>query len=243
MSESKLIVLEGLDGSGKSTQIKLIQKYFIDNDLKYEFIHFPIYGHNEASKDIAAYLRGEYGNVNEVSPIFVANIYAMDRFLYLPTLQRQLLENDVVLLDRYVFSNMAYQGAKYLNEAQSQIMRDWIDEYEFGFLELPYPDLNIFFDVPIDFIADRLKDKRKGDDRNYLKGKTDIHEADIELQKRVRDNYLALKGYQGYEIVECAHTTTVPGSQVLLWETLSPEALFNTYKKFLDNILFNKPNV
>jgi len=243
MENTKLICLEGLDGSGKSTQIKIIQKYFIDNDIKYEFIHFPIYGNNEASNCISAYLRGEYGSINDVNPVFVANLYAMDRFLYLPTLQKQLLSNDVVLLDRYVFSNMAFQGAKHLNEAQSKIMRDWIDEFEFGFLELPYPDLNIFFDVPIDFIKERLETRRKAEDRDYLQGKVDIHENDIDFQKRVRDNYLALKGYQNYKIIECAHTTTVAGSKAILWETLSPEALFDTYKKYLDNLLFNKPNV
>lgn len=168
MESAKLICLESLDGGGKTTQCKLIQKYFIDNDLKYEYLHFPIYGHNEFSNVIAAYLRGEYGNINEVDPIFVANIYAMDRFLYLPTLQKQLSENDVVLLDRYVFSNMAYQGAKYTTEAQAQIMRDWINEFEFGFLELPYPDLNIFFDAPIELIKKRLEEKREGEDRKYL---------------------------------------------------------------------------
>jgi dTMP kinase len=243
MKEAKLIVLEGLDGSGKSTQIKIIQKYFIDHDLKFEFIHFPLYEENETGKVISSYLRGEFGSIDKIDPIFVANLYAMNRFQYLPILQKQLLENNVVLLDRYVFSNMAFQGAKYFNETQSKIMRDWIDEFEFGFLELPYPDLNIFFDVPIDFIEDRLKERKITEDRIYLQGKVDIHENDIEFQKRVQNNYLALKGYQNYEIIECAHTTTVPGSKITLWETLSPEALFNTYKKYLDNVLFNKPNV
>jgi dTMP kinase len=226
MSDAKLIVLEGLDGSGKSTQLNLIRTYLEKHNLKYEYLHFPIYGHNEFSNVIAAYLRGEYGNINEVDPIFVANIYAMDRFLYLPTLQKQLAENDVVLLDRYVFSNMAYQGAKYNTEAQSQIMRDWINEFEFGFLELPYPDLNIFFDVPIESIEKRLEEKRDGEDRRYLNGKSDIHEMDIEFQKRVRENYLALKDYQGYKIIPT--------------ELLKPEDIFKKYKDQLDRLLFNK---
>lgn len=241
MGNAKLIVCEGCDASGKSTQIELIKKYFEENNLKYEYLHFPIYGHNEASKVLAAYLRGEYGNINDVNPVFVANMYAMDRFLYLPTLQRQLLENDVVLLDRYVFSNMAFQGAKYMTDVQSQIMRDWINEFEFGFLELPYPDLNIFFDVPLDFIKERLNVRAEGDNREYLNGKKDIHEADFEFQGRVRDNYIALKDYQNYEIIECAYLTKLPGSELSLWETFSPEDVFKSYKKYLENILFNKP--
>lgn len=226
MNDAKLIVLEGLDGSGKSTQISLIQKYLEKHNLKYEYIHFPIYGDNEASNVISAYLRGEYGDINNVNPIFVANMYAMDRYLYFPKLQKQLLENDVVLLDRYVFSNMAFQGAKYLTETQAQIMRDWINEFEFGFLELPYPDLNIFLDVPLDSIEHRLTEKREGADREYLQGKVDIHEKDIEFQHRVRENYLALEGYQGYKIVETGN--------------LLPEGIFEKYVKYIDNILFNK---
>lgn len=236
MHNAKLIVLEGLDGSGKSTQIELIKKYFESNNLKYEYIHFPIYGDNEASKDVASYLRGEYGNINDVNPIFVANIYAMDRYLYLPNLQKQLLENDVVLMDRYVFSNMAYQGAKYTTEAQSQIMRDWINEFEFGFLELPYPNLNLFLDVPIEYIENRLKERLK-EDRDYLQGKTDIHETDFEFQRRVRQNYLALVGYENYQIIECAFQQNMTN----VWELYTPNELFEQYKKYLDNVLFNKP--
>lgn len=226
MSDAKIIVLEGLDGSGKSTQIELIKKYFEDHGLTYAYLHFPIYNHNEASKVIAAYLRGEFGNINEVDPVFVANIYAMDRYLYLPTLQKQISENDVILLDRYVFSNMAFQGAKYTTGAQSSIIRDWINEFEFGFLELPYPDLNIFFDVPLEFIKERLNIREEGDTREYLNGKKDIHEGDFEFQKRVRENYLELKDYQGFKIIPT--------------ELMTPEEIFNKYQKYLDNVLFNK---
>lgn len=218
----KLIVLSGLDGSGKSTQVELIRKYFEEHNIKYEYVHFPIYGHNPASKVVASYLRGEFGDINEVDPVFVANIYAMDRYLYLPTLQKQLMENDVVLLDRYVFCNMAFQGAKHNTAAQSQIMRDWINEFEFGFLELPYPDLNIFFDTPITAIEQRLANKRDGSDREYLNGAQDIHEKDIEFQKKVRQNYLALEGYPNFMVVDSGD--------------LTPEELFNAYKIHLDII-------
>jgi dTMP kinase len=241
MTNAKLIVLEGLDGSGKSTQIDIIKKYFESNNLKYEYLHFPIYGHNEASKDIAAYLRGEYGNVNDVNPVFVANIYAMDRFLYLPTLQKQLLENDVVLLDRYVFSNMAFQGAKYNSDAQSKIMRDWIEEFEFGFLELPYPDLNLFLDVPIAFIEERLNIREKGDTREYLDGKKDIHEGDLDLQRKVRHNYLDMFEYDNYYAIDCARFVKCEGSDAEMLSLYTPEELFERYRTYIDNVLFNKP--
>jgi dTMP kinase len=223
MFNAKLLVLEGLDSSGKGTQLELIKKYCEKHNYKYAYIHFPIYRNNEASNIIAAYLRGEYGDINKVNPVFVANIYAMDRFLYLPELQKQLGNNDVVLLDRYVFSNMAYQGAKYDTETQANIIREWIAEFEFGFLELPYPDLNIFFDVPIEIIEQRLNEIREGNDREYLNGKKDIHEKDIEYQKKVRDNYIALRNYQNFEIIETGN--------------LSSEDVFKKYEKLLDRLM------
>jgi len=219
----KLITLSSLDGGGKTTQCQLVKKYFEEHKLKYVYLHFPMYDHNIFGKIISAYLRGEYGDINEVNPIFVANIYAMDRFLYLPTLNKQLEENDVVLLDRYVFCNMAYQGAKHNTEIQSQIMRDWINELEFGFLELPYPDLTVYFDVPIESIKERLSEHRKGDDRHYLNGKKDIHESNIDFQLKVRDNYLALKNYQNYIIISCSIDT--------------PEQIFEKYKLYLSRAL------
>jgi dTMP kinase len=219
----KLVVVSGLDASGKNVQCELIKKYFEEHKYKFVSLHFPMYEHSEVGKVIAAYLRGEYGDINKVNPIFIANIYAMDRFLFLPELQKHLLKNDVVLLDRYIFCNMAYQAAKYESSTQAQIIREWIDEFEFGFLELPYPDLNIFFDVPIEIIEKRLKEQRNGDDRKYLKGKADIHEKDIEYQKRVRDNYLNLRNYQNFEIIETGD--------------LKPEEVFKKYESLLNNLM------
>lgn len=235
MEKAKLITLESLDGGGKSTQCDLIKKYFEDHDIKYKHIHFPLYENDEFGKIIAEYLRGEYGDIEKINPIFVANIYAMNRYTYLPTLQKDILENDAVLLDRYVFSNMAYQGAKYDIEAQSKIIIDWINEFEFGFLELPYPDLSIFFDVPIDAIKQRLDEKRVGDDRKYLKGKKDIHEKDMEFQIKVRDNYISLKMYENFHIIDC--TTEVSHKFFRLDD---PEEVFNKYKELLDNVFFIK---
>jgi dTMP kinase len=223
MANAKLIVLEGCDSSGKSTQLQLIKNYFQEKKYVYEYLHFPIYGHNEASKLIAAYLRGEYGNINDVNPLFVANMYAMDRFLYLPELQKKINTNDVVILDRYVFSNMAFQAAKFDNDTQSKIMIDWIANFEFKFLELPYPNLTFFLDVPLEIIETRLNENRGGEDRNYLNGKKDIHESDMEFQKRVRENYLKLKSFKNYHIIKT--------------DDMNPQEIFEKYKNILEIIL------
>ena len=230
MARGKLIVLESIDGGGKSTQIKIAEKYFEEKNLKFVSYHFPMYGHNQFSDIIARFLRGEFGTADEVDPLFVANIYAMDRFRFLPELEKAMEENDVVLLDRYVYSNIAYQCAKFHNENDITNMKEWIFEFEFQFLNLPYPDLNLFIDVPNDVASKRLEQKREGEDRNYLNGKSDIHEADSDLQKRVRDNYVRfMSGAINCQIVPTVYKDVV----------LNPEQLFDSYKKYFDYILFN----
>ena len=94
-----------------------------------------------------------------------------------------------ILLDRYVYSNIAYQCAKLPDAEQAAALREWIFQTEYGNFELPKPDLNIFLDVPIAFVESKLKSQRGGADREYLEGAQDIHEADIEFQKRVREIY------------------------------------------------------
>jgi dTMP kinase len=228
-----LITLEGGDGAGKGTQIKLITEYIKNNNLKVAFLHFPMYGHNEASAVIAAYLRGEYGSVDEVNPYFVANAYAMDRFLYLPELKKLMRENDVVLLDRYVYSNMAYQAAKYpLDSKESFNIAFWIENFEFEFLKLPRPDLTFFLNNDISVLQKRLDSARTGEDRNYLNGKDDIHEKDIELQERVKHNYLQFADiYEDYEIVNCEDENGL---------TLPPDELFESYKPAIREFIISE---
>jgi len=223
---SKVLCLEALDGGGKTTQARLIENYIKEKNLKYAYLHFPHINDNEAGTIIAAYLRGEYGNIQDVDPRFVASIFALNRFLFLPKLNKLIYENDLLLIDRYVFSSMAYEGAKFDNNTQSSIIQDWINEYEFGFLELPYPDLTIFLDVPTENIQQRLRDDvviRK--DRSYLQNRSDIHETNIEYLEKVRTNYLKLNAYQNFKVIEY-----VDGQ--------SAEQTFEKYKIHLD-ILIN----
>ena len=223
----KLIDLEGCDAAGKSLQIKLLKEYYEQQGKKVKHIHFPMYGHNVYSEMISKFLKGDYGNIDEVDPIFVANIYAMDRYMYKKELLKDLEDNDFVLMDRYVFSNMAYQGAKMKSHAEKDSIIRNILHFEFDFLKLPYPDLILFFDVPVKEIERRLNLDRKGDDRNYLDGKKDIHEQDINFQSDVRDIYLYLEKESNYFIVNAYNEQGI----------LSPEDLFNSYKNYLKNVL------
>lgn len=233
----KLIVLEGGDGAGKSTQIELITKHLEKINKSYIFLHFPMYGDNEFSEVIAKFLRGEFGDSKKVNPYFVANIFAMDQYLFLPKLKEHLKEFDVVLLDRYAFSNMAYQAAKYENESEeSNDIIDWISEFQFEFLKMPYPDLTLYLDVPLDITAERLAARAQNEDRDYLKGKKDIHEDDLELQGRVHYNYTYLVDeFMSCHSVTCAEESN--GLEDSRWHLYSPEHIFDSYRQLITDTL------
>ena len=122
-------------------------------------------------------------------PQLVALLFAEDRHGAAPEMKATLRTGGHVLLDRYVYSNIAYQCAKLANPNEAEELREWIFNTEYGNFDLPRPDLNIFLDVPIGFVESKLKSQRGGADRDYLEGGQDIHEADIEFQKRVRAIY------------------------------------------------------
>lgn len=184
-----LIVLEGLDGAGKSTQVKKFREYLEGVCSRLEYIHFPRYDSPVYGGLIGKFLRGGFGSIESVHPQLVALLFAEDRHNAAAHIRQTLSEGGTVLLDRYVYSNIAYQCAKLSSDQEAEELRDWINDTEYGPFELPKPDLNIFLDVPIAFVEQSLKTNRSGDDRDYLEGAQDIHEADISFQKRVRDMY------------------------------------------------------
>lgn len=184
-----LVVLEGLDGAGKSTQVKKLRNYLESLFGTIEYIHFPRYDAPVYGDLISRFLRGDFGSNEAVHPQLVALLFAEDRHGAAPGMEDILSGGGTVLLDRYVYSNIAYQCAKLKDEAEAERLRDWIFNTEYGDFALPKPDLNIFLDVPIAFVKEKLQSSRKGGDRDYLEGAQDIHEADIEFQKRVRSIY------------------------------------------------------
>ena len=200
-----LIVLEGLDGAGKSTQVRKLKSYLEEIRPGLEYIHFPRYDAPVYGELIGRFLRGDFGSNDSVHPQLVALLFAEDRHGAGPGIKKTLQEGGDVLLDRYVYSNIAYQCAKIANPDERERLREWILNTEFGTFDLPRPDLNIFLDVPIDFVENSLEKNRKGADREYLHGARDIHEASIEFQKRVRDIYVRQSALDpGFIRVDCA---------------------------------------
>ncbi len=184
------VVIEGLDGSGKSTQIKLLRRYLDENRIVYKYLHFPRTSEGVFGELISRFLRGELGKINEVNPYLVSLIYAADRHDAKAEMLDWLSEGRLLLADRYVMSNVAFQCAKMGTDKDRKELKEWIFKLEYKHYGIPLPDLNIFLDVPFEFTREKLGNNRDGNDRDYLKGNQDIHEADLDFQQRVRQVYL-----------------------------------------------------
>ena len=199
------IVLEGLDGAGKSTQIRMLRQLFTDRGVESEYVHFPRFDSPVYGQLIARFLRGEFGGVQEVDPYLVALIFAGDRADAAPQIRQWLAEGKAVVLDRYVYSNVGFQCAKLPAGEERDRLADWIVNLVFGHNALPRPDLSLFLDVPFAFTERKLSEVREGDDRDYLQGGQDIHEASLQLQQDVRSVYLASAAKDpSLRVVDCS---------------------------------------
>ena len=223
------IVLEGLDGAGKSTQIRKLREMLAERGVDSEYVHFPRFDAPVYGDLIARFLRGELGSVEQVAPYIVALLFAGDRADMAPQIRQWEAEGKVVIVDRYVYSNIGYQCAKIADEEGRQRLKEWILKAEYGHFAIPSPDLSIFLDVPFAFTARSLTQSRSGDDRAYLNGGEDIHESSLDLQRMVRNVYLeAAKTDEALEVVDCS---TADGNMA------SPEEIFAKIESLVTPLL------
>ncbi len=227
-----LIVLEGLDGAGKSTQVSLLREY-LEAKGPLEYIHFPRYDSPVYGELISRFLRGDFGSNEQVHPQLVALLYAEDRHAAAPLIRSSLEEGKLVLLDRYVASNVAYQCAKLSDSKEADALYKWIVTTEYGSFDEPQADLNLFLDVPLDFVANNLSHSRSGEDRSYLHGGHDIHEQNIDFQRRVRDMYMMQVSDGTLIRVDCADSQG---------KMLSAEEIFVKIRTLVDKKLAEVPS-
>jgi dTMP kinase len=188
----RFLVIEGLDGSGKSTQIGLLREYLDGKKISYRYLHFPRADSPFFGDLISMFLRGELGELGTVNPFLVALIYAGDRHDAKALINSWLKEGNLVIADRYVSSNIAYQCAKITRPEDRIRLKKWILGLEYGYYHIPRPDLELFLDVPFSFTEKKLGVARTGEERNYLNGQADIHEQDLAFQREVRKVYLEI---------------------------------------------------
>jgi dTMP kinase len=183
-----LIVIEGIDGSGKGTQAALLSEGLQQSGTATTLFSFPRYEHTFFGKAIGEFLNGTFGTLDEVNPFLASLLYAGDRFESRSVLAKALETSEVVVLDRYVPSNIAHQGAKLDGESRHELIEQ-IRHVEFEIYSLPCPDLVLLLDLPADE-AGRLIAKKQA--RSYTDKKADLQEADGGYLAKVRNVYQQL---------------------------------------------------
>lgn len=183
-----LIAIEGIDGSGKGTQAKLLHQRMLDVGHTSELISFPRYSATHFGQTIGRFLNGEFGQLDEVDPLLAATLYAADRFESIGMLSELLETKDVVVADRYVASNVAHQGAKKAGDERTRL-QDWILKTEHEVFGLPRAQLVVHLDLPAETAQMLIAKKAK---RDYTDQAADMQEADRDYLDSVRKAYLEL---------------------------------------------------
>ncbi|WP_280277128.1 dTMP kinase [Nocardia wallacei] len=181
-----LVAVEGLDGAGKRTLIEAVAGGLRERGVRVGTLAFPRYGRSVHADLAAEALRGRHGDV-AASVNAMALLFALDRADARDELSKLLADNDIVLLDRYVASNAAYNAARTGQSADGEIA-SWVAELEFGRFELPVPDVQVLLDVPIEVAAERARRRGELDRTRDL----DAYERDKRLQERTAAVYRVL---------------------------------------------------
>lgn len=183
-----LIAIEGIDGAGKGTQANRLVASLRNVGLKADSLQFPRYGATTFGSAIGDFLNGRFGSLNEVHPQLAAVLYAGDRYESRSLLLKMMDDNDVVVLDRFVGSNLAHQSAKLDGDARTALVK-WIEKVEFEVFALPRPQLTILIDMSSQMSRELVARKAA---RDYTDQEADLQESDLPYLEKVRRCYLTL---------------------------------------------------
>jgi dTMP kinase len=197
-ARGKLIVIEGIDASGKRTQLDCLAHALNERGVGFTRVSFPRYD-GFFGKLVARFLNGEFGSLAAVDPHFSALLYAGDRLELKPALQASLASGKTVLADRYIASNLAHQGARMPAEKRDEFIA-WLKQLEYGVYGLPAEDLVLYLRVPA-AEAHRLAGVRG--ERNYTKLRRDLQESDVAHLEATSTVYDDLARQPHWVKVEC----------------------------------------
>ena len=194
----KLIVLEGTDGSGKSTQFKLLTQRLEAEKIPFKHAVFPRYS-EPSSALIRMYLGGQFGSKpSDVNAYAASSFYAVDRYASYKMDWGQWYEDGgLVLSDRYTTSNAVHQASKEAPEDREKYLH-WLYDFEYAKLGLPKPDLVIYLDVPTDFTQKLLRHREAATNTT-----ADIHEQDMQYLATCRETGRAAATYYGWTVISC----------------------------------------
>jgi dTMP kinase len=223
----RFIVIDGSDGTGKSTQTKLLLETLRMEGFKAEEIEFPQYQHKSAGP-VEEYLSGKYGNLN---PYATSVFYAIDRFDASFKIKEWLKAGKVVISNRYVTANAGHQGGKIVDENERVKYFRWLHKLEYEVFTIPKPDLNIILHMPVEFSLKLLEGRRVAESNRTL----DMHEADTEHLKNSIESYLQIaKLFPNTKLLECVEAGQIQSPQRirnLIWQLVRRIALKDFVQK------------
>ena len=195
----KLIVFEGTDGSGKSTQFSLLTKRLQAEQVEFRTMVFPQYS-EPSSALIRMYLGGEFGTKpSDVNAYAASTFYAVDRYAsYQKVWKTYYRQGGLILSDRYTTSNAVHQASKEPPERREEFFR-WLQDFEYNRLELPRPDIVIYLDVPTELTGEML---RKRENRTHTHA--DIHEQNMDYLRQCRAVGMDAATHYGWTVIHCA---------------------------------------
>lgn len=206
MAKGTLIVIDGTDGSGKSTQIGLLIKRLKQDGKKVKLVDFPEYYSNFFGKFIGHCLSEQYYNFVKVHPKIASVLYAADRFESSDRIKKWLKEGNIVVANRYASSNQIHQGGKISNTKKRESFLEWLAEMEYKVFKIPRPDVVFYLSVPIPVVLKLIKERNKIQTRAYLGKKKDLAEKDVSHLENSRKSALWLADTQkGWIKIECVN--------------------------------------
>ena len=215
----RFIVIEGADGSGKATQMRLLAQRLQAAGHEVEVFDFPRYD-KASSHFVKSYLNGDYGPAAKISPYAASIFYALDRYEAAPDIRKALKAGKIVLSNRYVGSNMGHQGSKFSDDTEQRGFFVWEDSFEFELMGIPRPDINLYLRVPANISFKLIKERS-----DKTKIKRDEHEMDREhLAKAVATYDVLCKLFpKDFVAIECADKKGLLGIAPinnLIWEQI-----------------------
>ncbi|MCQ2483789.1 MAG: deoxynucleoside kinase [Clostridia bacterium] len=194
--KGKLIVIEGLDGSGKSTQIEFLKNKLSGNNIHQ--IKLPDYDSPSCTL-VKMYLGGEFGkNPDDVNAYAASAFYAVDRFANYKMKWKDFYDNgDIIISDRYTTSNAYHQATKIPKENRNAFF-NWLEDFEYNLIAIPKPDIVIYLDMPVEISQKMMSERYEGDEN-----KKDIHESNVDYLLKCRDAALDAADEMGWKVVKC----------------------------------------
>ncbi|MEX2145058.1 MAG: hypothetical protein WD712_01650 [Candidatus Spechtbacterales bacterium] len=214
------IVIDGIDGTGKTTQVERIKELALGEGYDVRVADFPRYGEKSAGP-VELYLTGELGTADGVGPYRASVLFAVDRYCFASQLREWLEAGYLVLSNRYVASNLGHQGGKIDDKTERDKFWQWTFDLEYKTFGIPRPDINFILNADPSIAYELVA--KKGE-RAYLKGqKRDLHEQDMEHLRRSSESYLSLaeKFPREFEVINCSRQgdiLPIPEITNVLWE-------------------------